>query len=228
MEDIRESLKKIDWIQVAILSGLFLLILFLWNFPLFIPIKIFVVILHELSHGLAAVITGGSIHHIEISADIGGSCTTLGGWQWFILMAGYLGSMFWGGAILLVASKTKLDKIIAIVIGAVILIITVFFVRTLFGIVFCGLFGVGMILVGIYAPETVDDVLLKFLGLSSILYAIIDIKEDLISRTVPGSDAYAMSQIIPLPPIVWGAIWIVIAVVVSILFLKHSIVKADR
>ena len=34
---------------------------FLWDTPLIYPLKIFVVLLHEISHGIVALATGGSI-----------------------------------------------------------------------------------------------------------------------------------------------------------------------
>lgn len=225
-----EKKYQIDWVLIAVLLAMFILVLFLWNFVLIYPIKLFVVLLHELSHGLAAVITGGSIHHIEISQQLGGVCYTSGGWQLLILPAGYLGSIFWGGLILVLSARTKTDKTLSIIIGAIILIVTVLYVRPFisFGTLFGSLFGGLMILIGLFAPTTVNDLLLKFIGLTSMLYAIIDIKEDLISRTIPGSDAYAFSQIIPLPPVVWGIIWGLLAIVGAFFVLRIAARKKEK
>ncbi|MFT6786226.1 MAG: hypothetical protein ACJATG_002234, partial [Dinoroseobacter sp.] len=62
----------------------------LWSTPLALPLKILVVFLHELSHGLAAVLTGGSIEAISLSAQQGGHAITRGGNGFIILSAGYL------------------------------------------------------------------------------------------------------------------------------------------
>jgi hypothetical protein len=102
------------------------------------------------------------------------------------------------------------------------ILLTVFIVRSTFGIIFGLLFGASMIFSGYVFGEVFNDILLKFIGLTSTCYAIIDIKEDLISRTVPGSDAYAMSEIIPLPPTVWGFIWICLAIWTTWWFLSAS------
>ena len=72
---------------------------------------------------------------------------------------------------------------------------------------------------GKFLPEAVNDIWLKFLGLTSTMYAIIDIKEDLISRTVPGSDAYALSNELFLPPVFWGVLWIIIALLATGFFI---------
>ncbi|MFC1896209.1 M50 family metallopeptidase [Thermodesulfobacteriota bacterium] len=69
--------------------------------------------------------------------------------------------------------------------------------------------------------------MLLFLGLTSALYAIVDIKEDLIVRTIPGSDAYEMSKILPLPPALWGGIWI-LAAVLAVFFSLKTALKGQR
>jgi hypothetical protein len=100
-----------------------------------------------------------------------------------------------------------------------VLVLTIVFVRTWFGMGFGLLFGTAMVLAAWWLPGAVNDLLLRFLGLASVLYAVIDIKEDLISRTVPGSDAYAMSRELFLPPVFWGVLWMVLALAAAALFL---------
>ena len=50
-----------------------------WSTVFVWPLRLFVVLLHEVSHGLAAVATGGRIVSIELSPAEGGLCTTAGG-----------------------------------------------------------------------------------------------------------------------------------------------------
>ncbi len=53
--------------------GLLLVLVFaLWSTPVAIPLKIFVVFLHELSHVIATVLTGGEVLSLSVSADQGG------------------------------------------------------------------------------------------------------------------------------------------------------------
>lgn len=202
---------RVDWKVLGTISAMFVGVVLFWDWSFLYPIKLFVVLVHELGHGLAAVLTGGSIDHIEISSDLGGVCWSRGGWRLLVLPAGYLGSMAFGGLLLLLAARTRYDRYISMVLGALVAVLTLWFVRNGFGFVFGLLFGVAMVAAGKFLSEQINDVFLKFLGLTSSLYAIIDIKEDLISRTVPGSDAYAMSQELLLPPVFWGVLWIAIA-----------------
>lgn len=60
------------------------------------PLKWIETYFHELSHGFAAILTGGSIHRIQINWDGSGHCSTKGGFMILVLLAGYLGATFWG------------------------------------------------------------------------------------------------------------------------------------
>lgn len=60
---------------------------------------------HEISHGLAAIFTGGEILNITLNFDGSGHCTTLGGTNFIITFAGYLGSALWGLLIYSLASS---------------------------------------------------------------------------------------------------------------------------
>ena len=205
---------------LALPVGIAVVALFLWSSPLLFPLKIFVVFLHELSHGLAAIMTGGSIERIELSANQGGVCYTRGGIRFFVLSAGYLGSMV-GGAILLVASaRSRRDRELLGLVGFVTLTVTLVWVRTLFGFGFGVLTAAAMLGVAWKLPPRVSDVLLQTLGTVSCLYAVWDIGSDLIARTVPGSDAHQLGQITGIPSVVWGVVWAGAALVVAVIALR--------
>ena len=82
---------------LLLFSALFAAIWFFWDTSFVYPLKLFVVLLHEISHGLAAVLTGGEIQAVEITPQQGGVCRCPGGNVFFTLSAGYLGSLLWGG-----------------------------------------------------------------------------------------------------------------------------------
>ncbi|MCP5405092.1 MAG: M50 family metallopeptidase [Pseudomonadaceae bacterium] len=56
---------------------------------------------HELSHGLACLLTGGKVVRIQLNLDGSGVCTTRGGSRILILLAGYTGAALWGSALYL-------------------------------------------------------------------------------------------------------------------------------
>ncbi len=208
--------------QLPFLGLAFAAVLLLWNTPLVYPVKLFTVLLHELSHGLAAVLTGGRIVSLKVTADQGGLATTAGGWRLLVIPAGYLGSMLWGGLILLAASRTRADRLISLLIGLAVAAVTVLFVRNLFGVLFGLAFAAAMAAMWRWGGEAINDFVLRLLGLTSILYAVIDIYSDLIVRTVPCSDAAAMSRALFGPPVMWGVLWMALALGAAFLFLKLS------
>src|SRR5262245_20259960 len=121
-------LDKLDRRTVATLGIIFGVSFFLWDTVLVYPLKVLVVLLHEASHGIAAVVTGGSIDRIEVNADQGGVCYTYGGSRFLSLTAGYLGSMVWGALILIVASRSRHDRGICMGLGAFLVLITILYV----------------------------------------------------------------------------------------------------
>ncbi len=203
---------KEDIRQLPFLLLGFVVVLLLWNTPLIYPVKIFTVFLHELSHGLAAVLSGGRIVSIEITADQGGLATTSGGWPLLIASAGYLGSMLLGGLILLAAARTRADRMISLFIALTVAAVTVLYVRNLFGFFFSLAFAAAMAALGRWGGAALNDFVLRLLGLTSILYVVVDIYSDLIVRTVPGSDASAMSRLLFGPPWMWGMLWLLLAI----------------
>src|SRR6266568_1272516 len=88
--------------RLALPLAVALAALAIWDTFVVYPFRVFVVFLHEISHGIAALVTGGRILAIGLTFDEGGVCVTDGGNRFLILNAGYLGSLFWG-VLLLVA-----------------------------------------------------------------------------------------------------------------------------
>lgn len=215
--------------EFIILMILFIIAVYFWDSILVYPVKLFVVLLHEMSHGIAALILGGKILNIEISSQIGGytSYTMPKGWlsEIIVASAGYLGSMFWGGLILIGASKTEKDRYITLAIGIVSLILEFFVIKSgeLFGIIYTFGFAGFMILAFKYLKDWVNDYMLKFIGLTSCLYVIVDIKEDLISRSIVQSDAGQISALTGIPSIVIGLSWAAVSIVLIGLILKVSL-----
>ena len=202
---------------------LFLVAVYFWDSMLVLPIKYLTVFFHELSHGLAAVFTGGSIVRIELNANQGGVCWTSGGIRFIVISAGYLGSLLWGSLILLGAVKTRFDQQITAGLGVLLLGVTLVWVRNLEGIIICVLTGFALLALAAYSNEKICDQFLKFLGLTSCFYVLIDIKEDLIDRSVRGSDAYKIGEMLFLPDWLVGIVWLAIAGFVTWKVLAYSL-----
>jgi hypothetical protein len=189
---------------------------FLWETPVVYPVKVFVVFLHEISHAIAALATGGSVQRIELSPRLGGACYCPGGNAFLTLSAGYLGSLAWG-ALILESGQRSGARAFRVVqgLGAAVLVLTLLFVRGTFGILFGLLFGSALLLAAPRLSSEANRVLLTFLGLTSALYAILDIKADVLDRPHLPSDAHMLAQLTGIPTVVWGIVWIAVALAVS-------------
>lgn len=186
-----------------------------WDSPVVWPLRLFVVFLHELSHGLAAVATGGSIVRIELSPAEGGVCVTLGGSRFLTLSAGYLGSLLWGVAFLLRAARGRRDRLAVALLGVLVATVTLLYVRSLFGFLY-GLAAATALLAAAWRlPAAASDVVLAVVGSVSCLYAVWDIASDVLLRDIPGSDANALGALTGIPGVVWGAFWVVVALLVT-------------
>jgi len=187
-----------------------------WNTPVVYPVQVFVVFLHEIGHGIAAIATGGSIQRITLNPRLGGACYCPGGNAFITLSAGYLGSLVFGALILEGARKAgrRADRLTTGIAVAV-LLLTLLYVRSLFGFVFGVLFAGFLLLVARRLSPEWNRGLLMVLGLTSCLYAILDIKSDVIDRPHLPSDAHMLAQLTGVPTVAWGVLWIAIALVVS-------------
>ncbi|HLP48441.1 MAG TPA: M50 family metallopeptidase [Candidatus Kapabacteria bacterium] len=221
--------------NILILSAVFIISVLLWDTLWLYPVKLFVVALHEMSHGLAAILMGGKIDHIQIDSRIGGYCCyalPMGAGflqQSIVAAAGYLGSMLWGAFIFIVASRTRFDRGITFFVALVMLVISFYVIKTgqLFGIIFCLVFTLFLFVTIRWFPPLFHKIFLKSLGLISCLYAIIDIKEDIIDRSGIGSDADRIAQLLGIPrlSIAIGISWIVLALLILVFTLKVSFKK---
>ncbi|CAK0902014.1 unnamed protein product [Prorocentrum cordatum] len=205
----------LDWGQAGILVALVVLIVLLWDTVVVYPLKLLVVFLHETSHGIAAVLTGGSVDHIEVSSQEGGVCYTIGGNRFLTLSAGYLGSTLWGGLILVLASRTLYSRFTSMGLGVMTGLIGLVFVRPFlsFGQLFALAAGAALFASGHYLSDRFNDLLLRVIGLTSCMYAVLDIKSDVLERPEARSDAAMLAEVTGIPTVLWGLLWISVAAV---------------
>jgi hypothetical protein len=209
--------------QILIYFIFLVLAISFWDTIVIYPIKVFVVLLHETAHGLVAALTGGEIVKIEVDANIGGRCYTAGGSMFFIASAGYVGSIILGGMILLFASKPRVVKYFGYFISIFIIIITIFYIRNTFGFIFGIAFGLLLLIITRFSREIILEYLLKFIGITSCFYVIIDIKEDLLTSEFRGSDADMIASLTGLPAIFWAIFWILLSIISFYFFVRKSL-----
>jgi hypothetical protein len=193
----------------------------LWDTFLVYPFRIFVVFLHEISHGLAALLTGGAIESIGLSFDEGGVCRTRGGSPFLILSAGYLGSLLWGALFLVLGARRARARGVIAAIGVFTLVVTLLYVRTLFGFGYGLATGLALVAVASRLRPAVSEVLLAAIGATSALYAVWDITTDVLLRHSGESDAAALAALTLIPAPVWGVLWIAVSLVVLVAVVRR-------
>lgn len=205
-----------------------LLIFVAWNTPIVLPLKFLVIYMHELAHGLAAILTGGSIVEISLSPQQGGFAITRGGSRFLILTAGYLGSMLIGAALFLIALRTKADRLVMGLFGIIMLLVTVFYVRELFPMIFCSVTSVAMLAAARFLSREINDMALRVIGLTSLIYVPYDIFDDTIARSGLRSDAYMLAEEFGGPTIFWGGLWLVLSLGLIYLCLRYGIGESSN
>jgi hypothetical protein len=183
------------------------------------PFQLFVTLVHELSHGLAALLTGGSFIRFTIRSDTSGLATTAGGWRWFIIPAGYLGAALFGGVLLVLTNRSKPQgrRWLALGLGLFFALVTLLFARSLLTIVVGGLAAVALLALGRYGPRLWMTFGLNLLAIQCALNAL-DSLTGLVRLSAGPfrlpNDAQSMADITPLPAVVWAVLWSLIALAI--------------
>jgi hypothetical protein len=209
--------------QLSYLIFLLGLIMVGWDYAVLYPLKLLVVFFHESSHALATLLTGGTVKELVINQQQGGYVISQGGNQFIIISAGYIGSLLWGVVIFVSSVKSSYDKAIMTVLGVSIIIITVLLSRSLFSWLFGLLSGSVMLLMAKYLAEKYNDFALRLIGLTSMMYAPLDIYSDTISRSHLQSDAYLLANYTGGTTLLWGSVWIIISMMVILYCLKWTL-----
>ncbi len=213
-------------------SGLLLLVTavalaWFWHTPLLYPFRILVVLFHELGHALTAVATGGEVLEIGLGANEGGHCVTRGGWRFFILNGGYLGSLVAGLIILALSRGRRASRGLVTTLGFLVLGVTLVLVRPIigFGFGYGLLTGFALVALGIKAPTSVNWWFLRLVGVFSVLYALLDVRDDVFRNAeyVGSSDATMLAELTHIPAFVWGGGWILAGIALLVVFRKRLV-----
>jgi hypothetical protein len=212
--------------RTLMLGGLaFVIVMLIWYVPqlsvVLYPFRYFVTTVHEMGHGLAALISGGRFIQYVVYGNGTGVATTAGGWSWLILPAGYVGTALFGATLLYLNNRTGRSKLIAMLLGAAFGLVTVLFARNWHALITGIIVAAGLIGLGWKVAPTIVQLLLNLLAMLTGLNAVLDLwglLGNLNSAVVRGignvpNDAYAMAQLVPIiPAAFWAVLWIVTAV----------------
>ncbi|HEX2867230.1 MAG TPA: M50 family metallopeptidase [Ignavibacteriales bacterium] len=210
--------KKIT--EILLLTAVVVAAFFYWDSFVTYPVKLLVVLLHESSHGLMTLITGGRIIEMQITYQLGGACIAKGGNSLFIAPAGYIGSALLGALIFASTKNFRFSLGVCNVLAIIFLLLVVLYIKTIFGILFTLGFCVLFFLSPRFLPKFLHFFLLRVIGIISCLYVIIDIKEDLLTSGAHRTDASILASLTHIPAIGWGIIMFLISVTVTLILIR--------
>ena len=225
-------------IAIAALSAILLPLIPILNILDF-PFRLLVTIVHELGHGIAALITGGDFRNFLISADGSGLAYTAGGWRWVVIPAGYLSEAIFSAVLFRLGDNLKASRWAMGIIGISMMILSLIFGRpggfniqaiagSVLGIVFGVIFGALFLKLALQAGSTLITFFLHFIAIKAGLAAFSDlfvvIGFSLQTGNVPHTDAQAMAELTHIPALIWGVLWVIIALA----FIAWALISRGR
>ena len=199
MHDERHELRTL---AVALLASLLL-----WNLPfggvLLYPFKLLATWFHELSHGLAMILTGAGFDHVVIYRDTSGlayAYTSVGSFMTAIIAAaGYMGTPLWGAVLLVVTPDARSSRRALLVLAGLLVMTTILVVAPTpngdtFGQWVIPAIGAGVALCGLIAPDRWRVLGAHFIAVQACVNALLDIRVLLRPSQVVGGKAAGMSD----------------------------------
>ena len=101
--------------------------LVLWDTIFMYPFRLFVVMVHEVCHAGAALLTGGEVLEIRTNWNESGHTLTRGGFFPLISSAGYVGSALIGALLIYTGNYAQAQRLVLLLIGAVCLGMTLWY-----------------------------------------------------------------------------------------------------
>ncbi len=204
----------------------------LWHVPggnfILYPFTILATWFHEMAHGVAALLLGGRFEKLLIHANGSGVAYCSGD-----LFAGSIGQALFAaagplgppiaGAILIVASRSaKWTSLSLEILGAVMLVSTLIWVRSLYGIIAIPAIGMLILIVAVKGSPQVRAFAVQFLGVQACVstYRQVDYLFSETAGPLGISDTGQMAQILLLPYWFWGGLIAAISFLILVLSLR--------
>lgn len=180
---------------------------------------------HEISHGIAALVSGGDIVRIQLFTNGAGLCTTQGGSRFLISFFGYGGAIIWGGLIYSFAGQhQRFAQFSSAFIAVLLLSSILLWARDLLTIVI-------LLVLFIMFGVTIKLQQLKVLQMMMQLFGLLVLLNSLFSPSylLDGrnlGDGAALAELTFIPEVVWVAIWSLMAL--GVLYVLSKVKAAKK
>ena len=187
-----------------------------------IPLNWLETYFHEISHGIAALLTGGEIVSIQLFATGAGFCTTQGGINFIITFCGYAGATLWGWMLFKLAKCHQRTAQIFSGIMIVLFILSIaFWARDLLTIIIISSLAVMFVFIIKMRRLNYLQLLIKFFGLSVLLNSLFSPTYLFDGRNL--GDGAALSSMTMIPEVIWVLLWCALALIAL-----YSLIKSNK
>ncbi len=185
--------------------------------PIFYPFIILGTWFHEMGHGLAAILMGGSFSHLQIFSDGSGvayftSDLFLGPiGMAFVAAAGPIAPTIAGALLLIASTKPKICNFAMWFLGFAMILSAIIWIRSPFGVIFMIAFGLAMLFLAYKSSINLKTLIIQFLGAQAFLSLYLSIgylfsSGGLTEQGSVRSDTAAMQHYLFLPYWIWAVL----------------------
>lgn len=231
LKDLVHALKTDRSAQI--LAGLLIFCIIGWNIPivswLLYPFKLFVTMVHESSHALAARLTGGQVSSVSISADESGLTESYGGFRPLVACAGYMGTAIFGGLLIYLGRKANEARSVLHTVGWVLLSMTIFYGGGgYFSFISMLLISISLILIAKHSEDKTCHMVLLIMAVITTIEAILDFRTLMILSVIPdaANDARTMAMLTGIPRTIWTLLYGAFSI--TVLFLSFWLAYRPR
>ena len=225
----RQGRRGLVWLVVAAAVTIVL-----WRVPggnyILYPFTILATWFHEIAHGLAALLLGGSFKKLVILSDGSGVAYYSGPLlfgrigQALVAAAGPLGPPLAGAALILSSRNPRHASLSLYLLGAFMVISTVIWVRSLFGFIVIPMIGLLVLAVAAKGSASLRGFAVQFLGVQACISTYLQINYLFTYSAGPLgiSDTGQIQQLLILPYWFWGGLIMVLSLFVLLKCLQMA------
>lgn len=182
---------------------------------------------HEMAHGLTAMLLGGSFHQLEIYSNGSGLAMHSGSLLFgsvgsaIVAAAGPIGPTVAGSLFILSSQNQKTAKVALIILGLLLVISPVIWIRSIFGFLIILGFGLATLIIAFQGKKQLRSFAVQFLGVQAILSLYLSVGYLFSRGAVVGgrtylSDTAVIQEHLFLPYWFWAAIILVVSLIMVI------------
>jgi hypothetical protein len=171
--------------------------------------------LHEMFHGIAAVLTGGSVDKILVFRNSEGVTTTFGGFLPLIYSAGYIGASLFGAFMVRSSVNEKSARKWVQILGIAVLLVNVLWVRGDIVGWPLGLFwGVFLLVLAVRLQPSEILLVAQFLGVQQCINGFKSLRDLLLltGAQAQNTDAAMLAKETGIPASGWAVLWTLLGV----------------